>query len=322
MSLLLVLLILAVLAAVAAGAYAFSLKQELETAQRRLSAAPTEDRKGDAERSALVRQLEQASGGMRKSVGLAQGAISGQQQQVKQIREAIERLAAEMDSAAGFAEQTEQLGQHSRSAAREGVQLTGQASTRIGELDQRIRQMGEELGTLFDATREIGQALNVIEDVAKQTNLLALNAAIEAARAGEQGRGFAVVADEVRILASRVQNVTKEIGGMMEGLNTVTSRARQALTETNTITQEVKQLSEASGLCLEKISGAADSVGESTGAISASLKQQSRLSGDISAASGQLDTITAQIMQGVRADQAAIESLHQTVESLQRLARN
>ncbi|GAB3248249.1 methyl-accepting chemotaxis protein [Chitinimonas naiadis] len=319
MSLLAIFLILALIAALALGAYAWSLKQELDTARRRIATTPVDAGLDMKQSQATLATVEEASAAMKKSVGLAQGAISSQQQQTKQIRDAIERLAAEAHSAAGFAAQTVALSQHSRTAASEGARLTGDADARITELDQRVTLMGNELGSLFESTREIGQSLNVIEDVAKQTNLLALNAAIEAARAGEQGRGFAVVADEVRILASRVQNVTKDINGMMAGLTEVTARAKQSLLETNSIVLEVKQLSAASGACLNKIGEAASSVSDSTSSISQSLTQQSRFSNEISDASSKLTDITDRIMQGVVADQTATVALHEQVLALKRL---
>ncbi|MCX9565006.1 hypothetical protein IG518_20940, partial [Vibrio cholerae] len=99
----------------------------------------------------------------------------------------------------------------------------------IGELVNEVNQTSAAVGDLSQQAAKITQVLKVIGDIAEQTNLLALNAAIEAARAGEQGRGFAVVADEVRSLASRTQNSTKEIGEMLNALHQGVSKAVQSM---------------------------------------------------------------------------------------------
>jgi methyl-accepting chemotaxis protein len=149
----------------------------------------------------------------------------------------------------------------------EGISATAKESSRIIE-------------TLGGRSQEIGNIINVIDDIADQTNLLALNAAIEAARAGEQGRGFAVVADEVRKLAEKTMKATKEIGGMIKAMQDETKKAIASMqNEVAAVTSGVKLAQEAGGALKEivaRVDVVTSMVHQVTTAASSSQRPQSR----------------------------------------------
>jgi methyl-accepting chemotaxis protein len=130
-------------------------------------------------------------------------------------------------------------------------------------------------------SREIGGVLEVIRTIAEQTNLLALNAAIEAARAGEQGRGFAVVADEVRTLASRTQKSTQEINGMIDRLQNASKQAVEVMDDSRVFAERGVQQAISAGEALQRISGLVSSVSDMSLQISQAANEQAMVTDEI-----------------------------------------
>ncbi len=149
-----------------------------------------------------------------------------QQSETDQVATAINQMAASVQEVANNAQRTAEAASRANSEAATGTEVVNRTGAAIGQLAQDIQRAGDVIHELEAHSNDITKVLDVIRGIAEQTNLLALNAAIEAARAGEQGRGFAVVADEVRSLASRTQQSTQEINSMIGALQ---GGARQAV---------------------------------------------------------------------------------------------
>ena len=182
-----------------------------------------------------------------------------------------------------------------------------------------VNKSAETVKELGKSSDQIGEIIGVIDDIADQTNLLALNAAIEAARAGEQGRGFAVVADEVRKLAERTTKATKEIAGMIKKIQADTTGAVQSMEEG---TQEVErgiELADKAGMSLKEIVGVSQKVTDMVTQIAAASEEQSSASEQISKNVEGISKVTGETAQGTQQIARAAEDLNRLTENLQKL---
>ena len=207
---------------------------------------------------------------------------STQQQQTDMIASAIEELTASASevsaNAAQAADAAEQAHQNSQ-ACRQSSTTTEHD---ILSLDKQISSASETIASLDEETSEIGSLLNVIRGIAEQTNLLALNAAIEAARAGEQGRGFAVVADEVRSLALRTQQATEQINSMIESLQKGSGTAVTAIEASQALVRTCVDNTHNSLELIEQVEQAINQINEMNQFIATSANEQSTVTADIS----------------------------------------
>jgi methyl-accepting chemotaxis protein len=150
-----------------------------------------------------------------------------------------------------------------------------EASTSLEQIAGSLNSTAKVIDTLGQRSQEIGSIVGTITSIAEQTNLLALNAAIEAARAGEAGRGFAVVADEVRSLASRTRQATDEISGMIASIQQETGNAISTMQEGNALMQEGLKLNANVAAALARIDEQSRSAGEQFAAITTATQEQS-----------------------------------------------
>ncbi|PYG03933.1 MULTISPECIES: PAS domain-containing methyl-accepting chemotaxis protein [unclassified Thioalkalivibrio] len=195
---------------------------ELEFAMRMLEAeaGAVVGRMGDA-----AEQLGETAEGLTAAVNESRSACDRQQQETEEVASATNQMVNSVQDVARSAQSTADAADQTDSEAREGQEIVQKSTRSIETLGEEVARGAAVMSELGEESEKISSVLDVIRGIAEQTNLLALNAAIEAARAGEQGRGFAVVADEVRTLASRTQNSTSEIQAMIERLQ---DRARAA----------------------------------------------------------------------------------------------
>ncbi|WP_295478544.1 methyl-accepting chemotaxis protein [uncultured Pseudomonas sp.] len=173
--------------------------------------------------------------------GLSSGAHAGMEQQSGEITSmagAVEEFSATSMNIADNMKDTERLAQENARQTRIGRSSMEEASSSLQQIAASLNSTATVVNTLGQRSQEIGSIVGVITSIAEQTNLLALNAAIEAARAGEQGRGFAVVADEVRSLASRTREATDEISSMIASIQQETGNAINTMQQGNTLMQE------------------------------------------------------------------------------------
>ena len=204
-----------------------------------------------------------------------------QNAEIEQAVTAVTEMTAAVEEVARNAVSTSQATRETDQSARHGHAQVGRTIDSIRRLTQDIGSAGEEVGLLASNVRNIGQVVNVIRAIADQTNLLALNAAIEAARAGEQGRGFAVVADEVRALAQRTQQSTGEIEQMIGAIQTETEQAVTTMNASRERADSTLGLAQSAGEALDAITEAITTINERNLVIASASEQQAQVAREV-----------------------------------------
>ena len=226
-------------------------------------------------------RLAQESAHLSKvSEGTTEG-VSAQQQETDMVATAINEMTATVAEVARSAANAADAPAKADQEALDGKRLVAAAIDQIDTLATEIERTADTINTLAADSGNISGVLDVIRGIAEQTNLLALNAAIEAARAGEQGRGFAVVADEVRTLASRTQQSTQEIQGMIERLQSGTRGAVAAMKQTQGHAQETVSQAARAGTALDGITAAVTRINEMNTQIASAAEEQGAVAEEI-----------------------------------------
>ncbi|WP_373694317.1 methyl-accepting chemotaxis protein [Pseudomonas entomophila] len=191
-------------------------------------------------------------------------------------------MAATVQEVARNAEQASHAATNADDEARTGDKVVSEAISQIERLAREVHRSTEAMTLLQQESQKIGSVMDVIKSVAEQTNLLALNAAIEAARAGEAGRGFAVVADEVRGLAQRTQQSTEEIEGLIASLQNGTQQVAEVMNGSRNLTDSSVELARKAGGSLENITRTVSNIQSMNQQIAAAAEQQSAVAEEIS----------------------------------------
>ncbi|MEN5303814.1 methyl-accepting chemotaxis protein [Pseudomonas sp. TWI628] len=207
---------------------------------------------------------------------------NSQKVETDQVATAMHEMAATVQEVARNAEQASHAATGADDEARAGDRVVGEAISQIERLAEEVHRSTEAMNLLQQESQKIGSVMDVIKSVAEQTNLLALNAAIEAARAGEAGRGFAVVADEVRGLAQRTQKSTEEIEELVASLQHGTLQVANAMQGSRTLTDSSVELARKAGASLENITSTVSSIQSMNQQIAAAAEQQSAVAEEIS----------------------------------------
>jgi methyl-accepting chemotaxis protein len=226
--------------------------------------------------------LASSSEQLTASAGEIENGTNRQSAQTAQVATAMEEMSATVIEVAKNSQQVSESARIAQETAAEGGNIVREAIDAMQEVSESTTSTAETIGKLGESSEEIGSIISVINDIADQTNLLALNAAIEAARAGEQGRGFAVVADEVRKLAERTTTATKEIGGMINSIQTETGTAVEAMSEGIKKVDNGVRLANETGEALAKIVEGVQSVTDMVNQIATATEEQSATADEIS----------------------------------------
>ncbi|WP_419216140.1 methyl-accepting chemotaxis protein [Pseudomonas syringae] len=207
--------------------------------------------------------------------------VNSQKVETDQVATAMHEMTATVQEVARNAEEASEAAVAADQQARDGERVVNEAIAQIERLAVAVGNSSDAMGTLKQESNQIGSVLDVIKSAAQQTNLLALNAAIEAARAGEAGRGFAVVADEVRSLAQRTQKSTEEIEALIARLQSGTQQAATVMDSSRELSASSVELTRRAGGSLENITKTVSAIQSMNQQIAAAAEQQSATAEEI-----------------------------------------
>ncbi|MGY3854855.1 methyl-accepting chemotaxis protein [Aeromonas aquatilis] len=250
----------------------------------------------DAERSLVTNQA-------------AVDELQRQQQEVTMVATAVTEMASATMEIAGNAENTAAAAQQSAQSSEQGKMLVNKTRHSIHGLAEEVGQATEVIGELSRHAQAISGILSTIQGIAEQTNLLALNAAIEAARAGEQGRGFAVVADEVRVLSRRTQDSTQEIHATIETLQQTTARAVSLMQTSQGLADNSVQDADQAVRALEEITSAISLISDMAGQIATAAEEQTQVTGEITQNTTAIKDVSDEITAAAMRDLDQAQSL-------------
>jgi len=243
-----------------------------------------------------------------------------QKHETVQVAAAMNEMNATVHDVAHNVAEAAQASSEGAVAAQQGKAVVDQAVAAVNKLSQRLAQSAELTRTLEQESANVSSILEVINGIAQQTNLLALNAAIEAARAGEQGRGFAVVADEVRTLALRTSDSTAEIDGVIKRLQQGTGAATLAMGQSSEEAGSAVALATEAGDALTRIATAIERIDAMSLQIASASEQQSAVADEINTNIERISRVTEESTEGAAQTARASEELAQLAHHLQDLS--
>jgi twitching motility protein PilJ len=246
---------------------------------------------------------------------MANGATQ-QDQEITNTSSAVEELTVSMKQVSNNAEASAEAARRALDAAEQGNRAVRDTLEGMQRIRGSVQATGKKIKSLGDRSLEISEIINVINDITEQTNLLALNAAIEAARAGEAGRGFAVVADEVRKLAEHSRTATKDIAALIKAIQAETNEAVVVMEEGTKEVEVGARLADQAGKALDAISMVVHQSAELVQEISLASKQQVRGTEGVANAMQIISNITRQTSQGARQSARTVEQLVKLSEQL------
>jgi len=240
-----------------------------------------------------------------------------QTESVGQAKQIVTQVSEATQSVANNAEAGTEGAKAADAAAENGLKVVQETVEGMNRISDAVESVSTQVTGLGEQSAEIGKIVAVIDDIAAQTNLLALNAAIEAARAGEQGRGFAVVADEVRQLAERVTQATTEIAGLIEGVQTSVEQSVKATATGSELVEQGSELANQAGTALEQI---IESVSEVTNQISAIAESSTEVRRSSDEMVATVDAVELVASRNVEAAEAMGKNAEEVRESMDGIA--
>jgi len=241
--------------------------------------------------------------------------LTRQNDEIQQAATAVNQMTAAVDEVASNAVSTSEASRQATTEAEDGRQQVEQAVSGMSSMVVEINDSTQSVADLAGQVREIGKVIDVIRGIADQTNLLALNAAIEAARAGEQGRGFAVVADEVRALAHRTQTSTVDIEKMIGEVQAGADGAVAAMNKSLTWANNTQTLAQNAGQALERITASVSSINERNLVIASASEEQAQVAREVDRNLLNIQDLSTQTAAGAHQTNASSQDLSRLATS-------
>ncbi|WP_323135097.1 methyl-accepting chemotaxis protein [Methylophaga sp. OBS4] len=245
-------------------------------------------------------------------------ASQHQAQQITEVSSAITQMAGSIEQVSNNASQSSEVAKQSVSLAAQGNAAVKKAINGMDTIREQIQETSKRIKRLGESSQQIGDIVELINDIAEQTNILSLNAAIQAAMAGEAGRGFAVVADEVQRLAERSSNATRQIDALVKTIQSDTSEAITSMEQSTSEVVAGAKLSQDAGASLEQIEAVSHQLAELINNITANAKQQATAAVSTSESMNVIQEITMQTSTGTNESAAAIGRLLELTNELRK----
>jgi len=245
-------------------------------------------------------------------------ASEQQAQQISEASMAIGDMAQSIDQVSANAAESAKVAERSVTIANKGNQVVHNTIRGMDTIREQIQETAKRIKRLGESSQEIGDIVSLIDDIADQTNILALNAAIQASMAGEAGRGFAVVADEVQRLAERSSSATRQIETLVRAIQADTHEAVSSMEQTTTEVVRGARLAQDAGVALEEIEGVSEDLAALIQSISSAAQLQTNSAGQISHTMSVIQQITEQTSSGTSATAESIGNLARMASDLRR----
>lgn len=267
----------------------------------------------------VTNTAEQVTSASNQAQNISNELLAASQKQSREIQEtgqAVLEMAVQITDVSKSANESADVARQSVTAAEEGAKAVENAIKGMNEIREQIQETSKRIKRLGESSQEIGEITELISDITEQTNVLALNAAIQAASAGEAGRGFSVVAEEVQRLAERSGEATKQIGALVRTIQTDTHDAVAAMEKSTQGVVEGAKLSDAAGAALSDIRRVSNRLAELIQGISSATEQQATSANGVAQNIQNILTVTEQTQEGTQQTALSIRELSRLAEEL------
>ncbi|MDB5822757.1 MAG: methyl-accepting chemotaxis protein [Herminiimonas sp.] len=267
----------------------------------------------------VTRTAEQVTSASNAAQSISTELLAASQKQSREIQEtgqAVLAMAVQITDVSKSANESAEVARHSVTAAEQGARAVENAIKGMNEIREQIQETSKRIKRLGESSQEIGEITELISDITEQTNVLALNAAIQAASAGEAGRGFSVVAEEVQRLAERSGEATKQIGALVRTIQTDTHDAVAAMEKSTQGVVEGAKLSDAAGAALADIRRVSNQLAELIQGISSATELQATSASGVAQNIQNILTVTEQTQEGTQQTANSIRELSKLAEEL------